>query len=90
MAEEKETRRLIKMAVDKGRNTPMLLNSSANVTLKKNESIITAKKQFIQVLVDSGMQYRKAVEMAKLSADEKAMLEEEKFVEAMKKQHRRL
>lgn len=36
------------------------------------------------------MKYRQAVEMAKLSADEKAMLEEEKFVNAMKKQHGRL
>jgi hypothetical protein len=68
----------------------MLLNSSSNIAIKKNEAILTAKKQFIQVLVDSGMQYRKAVDMAKLTADEKAMLEEEKFVDAMKKQHRRL
>lgn len=61
----------------------MLLSSYNMTAQNKHDAQLATAKRFVEVLLESGMPYKQAVE--RLSAKERELLEEAKFVEMRKK-----
>lgn len=88
LIEEKAVKANLAAAVERGRTRPMLLSSYNATATNKHEAQLATAKRFMEVLLESGLTYNKALEH--MSQNEKELLEEAKFVDARKKQYGRM
>lgn len=89
--EHEETKKVIEDAVGRGRDRPMMLSQKYDKESLKEQrqtAKLNAVKSFVEVLCESGMTRKQA--MQSLSADEKALLQEQEFVQRKKREYNRL
>lgn len=89
--DQEATKKVIEGAVTRGRDRPMMLSQKydkESLEKQRQTAKLNAVKSFIEVLCESGMTRKQA--MQSLSAEEKALLQEEEFVQRKKREYNRL
>lgn len=66
----------------------MLLASYNQTDKNKHDAQLATARRFLEVLLESGMSQKEALK--RLSAKERELIEEDKFIEMKKKQYQRI